>query len=125
MPRREISEILHPRAEEMLTLLREDLEKNGCDEELRGGVVITGGGAQLDGLLELTEQVFNTAVRYGLPQGMGGLVDVISSPTWATAAGLLLYAKAAREEKLRSASRRGFTVRRVMGSLRSAFSDLL
>ncbi len=45
--------------------------KNGWDEPLRGGVVLTGGGAQLDGLLELAEQVFDASVRYGLPQRAG------------------------------------------------------
>ncbi len=125
VPRRELCEILQPRAEELLTLLREDLHKNGCDEELRGGVVLTGGGAKLDGLLELTEQIFNTGVRYGVPQGLGGLVDVISCPSWCTASGLLLYGMHAEDNRQRTTRHRGFTVRRVMGSLREKFADLL
>ena len=98
VPKRELCEILQPRAEELFNLLREDLLKHASDEGLRGGVVLTGGGAQLDGLLELAEQIFDAGVRYGLPRGLGGLVDVISSPTWATASGLLLYAQAGRGE---------------------------
>ena len=109
VPRRELCEILQPRAEEILTLVQNDLVRYGFDDELRGGVVLTGGGAQLDGLLELTEQIFNTSVRYGLPQGLGGLVDVISSPIWSTASGLLLYGKAAEERNLRKGKARRST----------------
>jgi len=124
VPRRELCAILQPRAEELFTLVRDDLDKHGFTESLRGGVVLTGGGSQLDGLLELAEQIFDTGVRYGLPQGLGGLSDVISSPTWAAASGLLLYGRAAElgKEKKR---RPGFSVRAVMGSLRGMFEDLL
>ncbi len=55
-------------------------QERAGEASLRGGVVLTGGGAQLDGLLELAEQVFDASVRYGLPRGLGGLVDVITQP---------------------------------------------
>jgi cell division protein FtsA len=125
VPKRELCEILQPRAEELFNLLRDDLRKHSTDEGLRGGVVLTGGGAQLDGLLELAEQVFDAGVRYGLPRGLGGLVDVISSPTWSTASGLLLYAQGAEESQGKVQKRSGFSVRSVVGSLRGMFSDLL
>lgn len=125
VPKREICEILQPRAEELVSLVREDLGKNGWDGQLRGGIVLTGGGAQLDGLLELCGQAFNASVRYGLPHGLGGLVDVINSPGWSTAAGLLHYAIAAEQNHDRRPRRGGFSVRGVMGSLRNVFSDLL
>ncbi len=124
VPKRELCEILEPRAGELLTLIREDLAKSGWDESLRGGVVLTGGGVQLDGLLELTEQVFGSTVRYGLPRGLGGLVDVINSPTWCTASGLLLYGYE-NERNRDKTKRRTFTVRRLIGTLRGVFSDLL
>ncbi len=124
VPKRELCEILEPRAEELLSLIRDDLTKNGWDENLRGGVVLTGGGVQLDGLLELAEQIFSATVRYGLPQGLGGLVDVINSPSWCTASGLLLYGYEA-ERNHNKTRRRTFTVRKLIGSLRGVFSDLL
>jgi cell division protein FtsA len=127
VPRRELCEILQPRAEELFGLLREDLMRHASEDSLRGGVVLTGGGAQLDGLLELTEQMFDAGVRYGLPRGLGGLVDVISNPSWSTASGLLLYGLAAEESRQGKALKKkaGFSVRGVMGSLRGMFSDLL
>jgi cell division protein FtsA len=125
VPKRELCEILQPRAEELFNMVRDDLRKHATDEGLRGGVVLTGGGAQLDGLLELAEQVFDAGVRYGLPRGLGGLVDVISSPTWSTASGLLLYAQGAEETQGKVQKRSGFSVRSMVGSLRGMFSDLL
>ena len=125
VPKQELCEIMQPRAEEMFSLIRQDLDRNGAAECLRGGVVLTGGGAQLDGLPELAEQIFNCSVRYGLPQGLGGLVDVISSPAWCTASGLLLYGRAAEDDSRRKNKNAPFSVRDVMGSLRSLFSDLV
>jgi cell division protein FtsA len=125
VPKRELCEILQPRAEELFTMIREDFKRHASDEGLRGGVVLTGGGAQLDGLLEMSEQIFDAGVRYGLPRGLGGLVDVISSPTWATASGLLLYARNAEESQSKVQKKSGFSVRGMVGSLRGMFSDLL
>lgn len=124
VPRRQLCEILQPRAEELLTLIRDDLAKNGWDDALRGGVVLTGGGAKLDGMLEVAQQIFGSTVRYGMPRGLGGLVDVINSPTWASASGLLLYGLVAEEHRGR-ARRQPFTVRRVIDKVRGVFSDLL
>jgi cell division protein FtsA len=125
VPRRELCEILQPRAEEMLSLIREDLARNGWDDPLRAGVVLTGGGAQLDGLQEVAESIFASTVRYGLPQGLGGLVDVINDPTWCTASGLLLYGMQAEASLGRHAKKRMFTMRNLIGTLRGYFSDLL
>lgn len=125
VPRREICEILQPRAEEMISLVRGDLARAGCDGRLRGGLVLTGGGAQLDGLLELAGQLFDASARYGVAHGLGGLVDVLASPGWATAAGLVRWAAAAETHPARPARRGGFRMRHIVGSLRSVFSDLL
>ncbi len=125
VPRRELCEILQPRAEELLQLVRDDLGQSGWDEALRGGVVLTGGGAQLDGLLELGEQIFASTVRFGLPQGLGGLVDVINSPTWCTASGLLLYGRDSEHSQSRGQRKRSLSVRGVIGTIKGVFSDLL
>lgn len=125
VPKRELCSILQPRAEELFILVRDDLAQHGFEEPPRGGVVLTGGGAQLDGLLELAEQIFDSGVRYGVPRGLGGLVDVISSPAWSCCSGMLLYGRAAERQEGRNLRRTGFSMRNVMGSLRGMFQDLL
>ena len=123
--KRELTEILQPRAEEIFHLIREDVAKSVGEASLRGGIVLTGGGAQLDGLVEVAEQVFDANARAGLPSGLGGLVDVISSPIWSTASGLLLHGRTAAEARPRVPGKSMFGVRSMMGSLRGMFQDLL
>jgi cell division protein FtsA len=125
VPKLELCDILQPRAEELFSLIHDDLAKHGFDEPPRGGVVLTGGGAQLEGLLEMAEQLFDAGVRYGVPQGLGGLVDVISSPAWACCSGLLLYGRAAEQQEGRNRRGAGWSVRGMMGSLKGMFQDLL
>ncbi|HVS03151.1 MAG TPA: cell division protein FtsA [Thermoanaerobaculia bacterium] len=125
VPKRELCEILQPRGEELFQMVQQDLARAGLGEPPRGGVVITGGGAQLDGLLELAEQTFTCSVRYGLPRGLGGLVDVINCPTWCTASGLILYGLGAERRRDRDGRRQSLSVRQVMGSIKNMFADLL
>ena len=124
IPRAHLCEILQARAEELLALVQRDLERVGRDSQIRGGVVLTGGGAELTGLAELAGLTFDTNVRGGLPRGLGGLIEVLNQPLWSTAAGLLLYAQATEQTDL-GAQRSGFSVRRMVGSLRGVFNDLL
>jgi len=91
LSRQILCEILQPRSEELFTLVAEEMERSGYDGGLSSGVVITGGGSQLEGLAEIGEQIFDLPVRVGTPSGVGGLVDLVSAPAWATATGILLY----------------------------------
>jgi cell division protein FtsA len=90
-PRTTLADILQPRAEELLTLIHEDIQRLGLDKEVRSGLVLTGGGSELEGVVEIAEGIFDGPVRRGVPSGVGGLVDVVSRPEWATATGVLLY----------------------------------
>jgi cell division protein FtsA len=58
---------------------------------LNSGIVLTGGGAILDGMPEIAEQIFDLPIRRGCPVGVGGLADHVNSPTFATGVGLVLY----------------------------------
>ena len=89
--RQYLSEIIEPRAEEIFGLLRKEILRSGYEESLGAGVVLTGGGSLLDGLVELGERVFQLPVRRGGPIGIGGLVEVVGSPRYATAVGLAIY----------------------------------
>jgi cell division protein FtsA len=67
-----------------------ELRRSGFEELLSSGIVLTGGSALLQGMTELGEEVFHLPVRVGVPVYMGGLADVVKSPRYATAVGLLL-----------------------------------
>ena len=91
LSRQVLCEILQPRAEEIFTCVYEEIERNGFDRQLSSGIVIVGGGALMDGTIEIAEHVLDLPARCGSPRGVGGLSGEIASPTWATALGLLLY----------------------------------
>jgi cell division protein FtsA len=91
LSRQTLAEIIEPRVEEILSLVRDELVKVGYGSLLASGVILTGGSAILEGVPELAEQIFNLPVRRGTPVGIGGLIDLVSSPIYATGVGLVLY----------------------------------
>jgi len=90
MARRILSEILQPRAEEIFHLVWDEIRRAGYEKSLNSGIVLTGGGAILEGMPEIAEQIFDLPIRRGAPAGVGGLADHVGSPSFATV-GLVLY----------------------------------
>ncbi|MBN2255602.1 MAG: cell division protein FtsA [Deltaproteobacteria bacterium] len=86
-----LGEIVEPRIEEILRLAHREVIKSGYEDLLAAGVVLTGGTAIMEGVIELGEQVFNMPVRRGVPISIGGLTDVVNSPLYATGVGLVLH----------------------------------
>ncbi len=86
-----MAEVLEPRAEEVLNMIGNDIRMSGLIPMLGSGIVLTGGASQLEGLIEMGEFIFDVPVRRGIPERMGGLIDVVRSPEYATAVGLLMY----------------------------------
>ncbi len=91
LTRRAVAEVIEPRVEEMLTLAKHEIERAGCHHGLSSGVVLTGGGAVLEHTTALAERVFRLPVRLGVPLHLNGLVDVVASPMYSTAVGLVLH----------------------------------
>ena len=91
LPRQILGEILEPRIEEIFTLIQNELIRSGYEEMVNSGVVITGGSSELAGMNEIAEEIFNVPSRIGYPDGIGGLVEVVNKPMYATAVGLVLY----------------------------------
>jgi len=91
LSRQLLAEILEPRVEEIFTLVNREIIRSGYEDLIASGAVITGGSSILAGMPELAEQVFNLPVRRGIPIGIGGLTDVVSSPIHATGVGLVKY----------------------------------
>jgi cell division protein FtsA len=91
LSRQTLAEIVEPRVEEILTLVHHEVMKTGYANLIASGIILTGGTAVLEGLPELAEQIFNLPVRRGIPIGIGGLVDLVNSPMYATGVGLVLF----------------------------------
>jgi cell division protein FtsA len=93
LARQTLAEVVEPRYEELYSLIRDELRRSGFDESIAAGIVMTGGSARMEGAIDLAEEIFHMPVRLGLPQQIKGLGEVLQSPTYATAVGLLLYAR--------------------------------
>ena len=104
LSRQILCDILQPRAEEVLSHVADEIREAGWEGQLSSGVVLTGGGALLGGMVEIAEQVFDAPVRLGYPERdrFGGLVEDIQSPAWAAAAGLCLTAQRTKSAEMRA-----------------------
>ncbi len=91
LSRQVLSEICEPRMEEILYLVDQTLIRSGYKDMIGAGIVLTGGTALIEGCQELGEQIFGLPTRIGYPRHVGGLKEVVNSPKFATAVGLLRY----------------------------------
>jgi cell division protein FtsA len=120
VPRSRLAEILQGRAEELFQLLFEEIRSVGLEKTINAGLVLTGGGASLQGLPEVAEGIFDHQVRVGEPMGVQGLTNIVSSPIFATSVGLAIYgAKAEAQDG--NGKKKGGLFRRIFSSLKDTF----
>jgi cell division protein FtsA len=119
MSRQTLAEVIEPRVEELFSLVQQVLRESGFEELLSSGVVLTGGSAVMQGMVELGEEIFHMPVRVGVPKYAGGLADVVRNPRYATAVGLLL--EGVQQVRQGQLSRQDGSVRAVLGRMREWF----
>ena len=112
LARQTLAEAVQPRYEEIFEMVQAELRRSGLEELTRAGIVLSGGGAKMEGVVELAEELFHMPVRLGVPQHVSGLSDVVSNQIHASGVGLLLYG--ARREAVRRPA--GGGVARVGGA---------
>ena len=91
LARHTLAEVVEPRYEELVTLVQAELRRSGFEDLIAAGVVLTGGSSKIEGLVELSEEIFHMPVRLGTPQYVTGLLEVVRNPIYATGVGLLLF----------------------------------
>lgn len=92
LSRQALAEVVEPRYDELFTLVLAELRRSGFEDMLPGGIVLTGGTAKMEGVVELAEEIFHMPVRLGAPQNITGLSDIVNNPIYSTGVGLLQYA---------------------------------
>jgi len=125
LSRQILGEILEPRLEEIFTLIQNELIRSGYDDMVNSGAVITGGSAELAGVTEIAEQIFNVPSRLGFPRDIGGLVEVVNKPMYATAVGLVLYGAKRSHENKKFRIRDTNIFSRVVERMRRWFKDVI
>ena len=125
LSRQILAEICQPRMVEILSLVDLELTRSGYKNLATAGVVLTGGTALMPGCQEIGEEVFNLPTRIGFPRNIGGLKDVVNSPKYATAVGLLCYGadkEGGAPDTFRI--RDGNLFNRVLGRMKRWFADI-
>ena len=124
MRRLDICEIIEPRAEEILQMVLSELNDSGYASDMISYVVLTGGTASLEGIVELAEEVFQVPVRRGIPCGIEGLSEIVKNPVHATGAGLLLFAAKQQQGRLHQFAGQGL-FSRFYHRMRDWFTDFV
>ncbi|MBE6360404.1 MAG: cell division protein FtsA [Treponema bryantii] len=110
-----ISEIIQARVAQIFTMIKAAIVKDTKDTitQLSGNIILTGGGAQMEGVVELAQAIFKTSsVRVGVPEAMGGVEEEYRKPEFATAVGLIsanqkLLTERGRSKKVKKQSSSG------------------
>lgn len=89
--RSHLAEIIQSRLAEIFTNIANQLNNADLGRALRGGIVLTGGAVQIEGIVELAEEIFRLPVKIGYPRGFQGEMDIVHNPSFATALGLIKY----------------------------------
>ena len=98
LSRQILSEIIEPRIEELFGMVQQRLKKTGFEDMFASGIVLTGGVALMEGVQEAAERFLGLPIRRGAPRNIGGLMDVVNSPIYATGVGLVLYGAENQQE---------------------------
>ena len=122
LSRQALAEVVEPRYEELFTLIQGELRRSGYEELIASGIVLTGGSAKMEGVVELAEEVFHMPVDLAAPTRISGIRDIVSNPIYSTGVGLLIYGM----EQEKESGRRGRKTNRngAFARLRSWFNDL-
>ncbi len=87
----QLAQIIQARTQEIFELILKDVQKTGLLDQLGAGVVITGGGSQMEGVTELAAQVFDKPARMGMPTRIAGVEEAWQRPQYTAAVGLVLW----------------------------------
>ena len=122
LSRQTLAEVVEPRIEELYGLIQAELRRSGFEDVLGSGIVLTGGSAKMEGMVDLAEEIFHMPVRLGVPQYVGGLKGVVQNPIFATGVGLVLYGAKSRSGSLYGAApRSGAGVKGLFGRMKHWF----
>lgn len=113
LSRQTLAEVVEPRYDELFTLIQAELRRSGFENLIAAGIVLTGGAAKMEGVIELAEEIFHMPVSLGVPRNVAGLQDIVRNPIYATGVGLLLYGLEREKEMPRKSARKGGALGRI------------
>lgn len=122
--RRLLGDIIEPRLEEIFQLVNREIIASGCSDILGGGVVLTGGPTLLPGIIELAEFIFDLPVKRASPERLEGFSELVSSPMFSTAVGLVEWGVLDKHSFGRKSTMRVDTVAKFKDQIKSWFGEI-
>jgi cell division protein FtsA len=119
LPKQVLAEIIEPRVEEIFYFIEQAIRAAGYEDMIPGGLILGGGGAMLNGTVELAEKIFGLPVRIGKPFGVEGLIDEINNASYAAGVGLVLMGTS--DHATKKSFGRGGLLRRFLDRIRELF----
>tara|TARA_B110000263_G_scaffold111551_1_gene97508 strand:+ start:4554 stop:5810 length:1257 start_codon:yes stop_codon:yes gene_type:complete len=86
-----LASIIQPRVTEIFNLVKSEVEKSDYNGDFTFGIILTGGGASLNGIIDIAQEIFNMPVKIGIPDTINGKADIINNPRYATGIGIIKY----------------------------------
>ncbi|MBS3971129.1 MAG: cell division protein FtsA [Clostridia bacterium] len=118
-----LASIIEPRIQEILHMIKQEIKSSGFKGVIPAGVIFTGGGCCLDGLAELAAEQLDMPVRIGYPCNVGGMIDMVNHPRYATGIGLIIYGSR-RMASAEAAAVSDNNIKGYINSIKSWFKDL-
>jgi cell division protein FtsA len=123
LARQILAEIIEPRVEEILTLVKNEIIRSGYEDSIASGVALSGGVSIMEGVPELAEQIFDFPITRAVPRSIGGLVEEVKSPMYSTGVGLVVYGNQKRQS-MHFRSKEDGTFLRVKEKMKNWFQDM-
>ena len=115
----DLCDILRARMEEVIRLILLEMPRSEYETLVPGGLVLTGGSANLSGIEALGRDILRLPVRVGVPTNIYGIVETLHDPAYATSVGLLLWG--AKHKGVQTWKPRRFSVRHFFSQIRNLF----
>ncbi|SVC25578.1 uncharacterized protein METZ01_LOCUS278432, partial [marine metagenome] len=91
--KKSLAEIIEPRMDEIFRLVKNEIRKSDYLGEYTFGIVLTGGGSQLEHVSDLAQEIFHLPIKIGKPKLSGGVSEKVNTPRYATGVGLINYGR--------------------------------
>lgn len=119
-----LCEIIEPRIEEIYMLVQQEIQKSGFEDLITSGVVLTGGAGTMEGMVELAEEVLGMPARLASPESVGGLVDVVRNPKYATGVGLVMHGFKNQGTRAEGSAKPRSGLKKLWGRTKGWFADI-
>lgn len=123
-----VAEVLGARSEELFEIIKTVIKDKNLENEITGGIVLTGGGALIKGMPELGEYILERSTKIGYPIPFGGMTNIMQNPKFSTVLGLLIEASKRNEvvpfKSRSSIGSQSDIISRLSDSLKSVFKEI-